>query len=339
MKKTKLLTLVILALVLSLSIAACAQKAASPAETNTPTAPKTIKLSVCVNEKDGFYIAAAKFKELVEEQTDGKIIIEIYPNSTLGDERTTIEGMQAGTIDMGVVTCGPVANFIPDISVFEMPFLFASSEEAYKVLDGDVGDKILAKLDEVNLKGLAYAERGFRNLTNSKRPILTPEDLKGMKIRVMENPMYIDTFTALGANPVPMAWTETLTALQQNTIDGQENPINVVFAFKLYESQKYLSITKHTYSPALFLVSKSTFEALNAETQELFTNAAKEAAEYERTWNAEQMDTQIEFIEEQGMEIIEPDLALFQEAMKPVYEKYEEKFGTLLDEIQAAKDE
>jgi len=334
MKKTKLLTLFVLSLVLSLFVTACGQKAEGVAETNTTTAPKTFKLSVCVNEKDGFYVAAAKFKELVEQQSNGKVLIEIFPNSTLGDERTTIEGMQAGTIDMGVVTCGPIANFVPEISVFEMPFLFASPEEAYKILDGSVGDQMLTKLDNVNLKGLAYAERGFRNVTNSKRPISKPEDLKGLKIRVMENPMYIDAFSALGANAVPMAWTETLTALQQGTIDGQENPINVVYSFKLYETQKYLSITQHTYSPALILVGKSTFEGLDKETQELFYNAAKEAAVYERKWNAEQMDSQMKFIKEQGVEVIEPDLALFKEAMKPVYEKYTGKFGNLLEEIQ-----
>lgn len=334
MKKTKFIIFLIVVMVMILLVSACGKKEEVAVENDEPT---TIKLSVCVNEKDGFYVAAAKFKELVEQRTDGKINVEIYPNSTLGDERTTIEGMQAGTIDMGVITCGPVANFVPEISVFEMPFLFASAEEAYKVLDGPIGDKVIAMLDKVNLKGLAYAERGFRNLTNSKKPVLKVEDIKGLKIRVMENPLYIDAFKALGANAVPMAWTETLTALQQGTIDGQENPINVVYAFKLYETQKYLSITQHTYAPALFLMSKKTFESLDEDTQEIFEIASKEAATYERNWNAEQRDIQIEFIKEHGTEIVEPDLASFQDAMKPIYEKYSDKFGSLLEEIQAAK--
>jgi len=334
MKKTKTVICLILVMILILSVSACGKTAESDVASNEP---RTIKLSVCVNEKDGFYVAAAKFEELVEERTGGNINIEIYPNSTLGDERTTIEGMQNGTVDMGVITCGPVANFVPEISVFEMPFLFSSAEEAYKVLDGPVGDKVIAMLDKVNLKGLAYAERGFRNLTNSKKPVLNVDDIKGLKIRVMENPLYIDAFKALGANAVPMAWTETLTALQQGTIDGQENPINVVYAFKLYETQKYLSLTQHTYAPALFLMSKQTFESLDEETRGIFEVASKEAATYERNWNAEQMVEQMEFIKEQGTEIVEPDLASFQDAMQPVYEKYGEKFGSLLEEIEAAK--
>jgi tripartite ATP-independent transporter DctP family solute receptor len=153
--------------------------------------------------------------------------------------------MQIGTVDMGIITNGPVANFVEEIAVFELPFLFPSPEAAYSVLDGAIGKEILASLERVQLKGLAYAERGFRNLTNNVHAVNVPADMEGLKIRVMENPVYIDTFKALGANAVPMAWTEALTAMQQGTIDGQENPINVIYSFKLYEPQKYLSMTRH----------------------------------------------------------------------------------------------
>jgi len=181
-----------------------------------------------------------------------------------------------------------------------MPFMFASPEEAYKVLDGPVGKKVLDKLDAINLKGLAYAERGFRNLTNSKKPVLTPADMVGLKIRVMENPVYIDTFKTLGTNAVPMAWTEALTALQQGTIDGQENPINVIYSFKLNETQKYLTMTRHSYSPALFLMSKKVYGSFNKEIQEILVKAAQEAAVYERKWNAEQMSEQLKTSERKG---------------------------------------
>ena len=295
-------------------------------------APQVIKLAHVVNEKDGFHIAALKFKELVEAGSD--ITIEIHPNAELGDERTLLEGMQIGTIDMGVITNGPVSNFYPEIAVLELPFLFASNEEAYKILDGPIGQELLDNLSKVGLKGLAYAERGFRNLTNSVRPVLTPADINGLKIRVMENPVYIDTFKALGANAVPMAWTEALTAMQQGTIDGQENPVNVLYAFKLFETQDYMSYTRHAYAPALFVMSLNLFNSLDADTQKLFKESAQAAAEHERQWDMEQEAQQLAALQENGMQVAEPDLKPFKEAVQPVYEKYGEKFGKYLQAIQ-----
>ena len=333
MKKKLALLLTLVAL--TGLLAACGSTPAKPESAKDE--PKTIKLAHVVNEKDGFHIAALKYKELVEQRTQGKIKIELFPNASLGDERTLIEGMQIGTVHMGVITNGPVANFLPEIAAFEMPFLFANPEEAYKVLDGEVGKKVLAKLDSVNLKGLAFAERGFRNLTNSKRAVKTPQDMAGLKIRVMENPVYIDTFKTLGANAVPMAWTEALTALQQGTIDGQENPVNVIYSFKLSETQKHLTMTKHSYAPAVFLMSKKVFEGFSKEQQEILTKAAQEASQHERKWNAEQMASQIKELKDKGMQIIEPDTTAFQAAVKPVYDKYGPKFGSLLTDIEKAK--
>ncbi|MDR2726622.1 MAG: TRAP transporter substrate-binding protein DctP, partial [Deltaproteobacteria bacterium] len=178
-------------------------------------AVKVVKLGTTVNEQDSFQVAAVKFGELVKERTQGAYEVEIFPNAALGDERTMLEGMQMGTLDMGLITSGPFVNFVPEFGMLDMPFLFASNAQAYAVLDGEIGRSILAKLDDANLKGLAYAERGFRNLTNSKRPVAKAEDIKGLKIRVMENEVYTSSFRALGANAVPMAWTEALTAFQQ----------------------------------------------------------------------------------------------------------------------------
>jgi len=295
---------------------------------------QTIKLAHVVNEKDGFHIAAMKFEELVEERSEGKINIEIFPNATLGDERTLLEGMQMGTVDMGVITNGPIVNFVEDIGVFELPFLFASPEEAYEVLDGPIGQEILAKLEGVNIKGLAYAERGFRNLTNSKKTVNTPADVDGLKVRVMENPVYIDTFKALGANAVPMAWTEALTALQQGTIDGQENPVNVIYSFKLYETQDFLSMTRHTYAPAVFVMSLAKFNTLSSEAQKIFKEAAQEAAEFERKANAESEEEQMAKLRENGMEIVQPDIKQFQDTVAPVYEKYGAKYGEYIERIR-----
>ncbi|MDN3516929.1 TRAP transporter substrate-binding protein [Aquisalimonas lutea] len=301
--------------------------------------PVNLRLAHVVNEQDGFHIAAEKFQELVEERTGGKITVEIYPNAQLGDERTLLESMQVGTVDMGVITNGPVANFVEEIAVLELPFLFPSREAAYEVLDGPIGQDLLDELERVNLKGLAYAERGFRNLTNSRGPVSAPEDLDGLRLRVMENPVYVDTFRALGANAVPMAWTEALTAMQQGTIDGQENPVNVVHSFDLHETQTHMTMTRHTYAPALFVMGLPVWQQMPEAAQEVLENAAQEAAEHERRVNAEMEGEQLQELREAGMEInTNPDLAAFREAVKPVYEEYADQFGDYLPRIREALD-
>lgn len=298
--------------------------------------PREIRLAHVVNEQDGFHIAAVRFQELVEERTDGKVTVNIFPNAQLGDERTLLEGMQIGTIDMGVITNGPVANFVEEIAVFELPFLFPTPEAAYEVLDGPIGQELLVELERVGLKGLAYAERGFRNLTNDVRPVTSPADMDGLKIRVMENPVYIDTFQELGANTVPMAWTEALTAMQQGTIDGQENPVNVIYSFRLYEPQRYLSMTRHTYAPAIFVMSLELWNGFPADVQQIIQVSAQEAAEHERMMNAQAEAEQMQALRDNGMQIIEnPDIAAFQAMVAPVYEKYSEQFGDYLTRIQA----
>lgn len=321
-----------LALTVSLAMAAAAQ-ASDFAEMD----PVTLRLAHVVNEQDGFHIAATRFEELVEERTEGKVDIELYPNASLGDERTLLEGMQIGTVDMGVITNGPVANFVEEMAVFELPFLFPSPEAAYAVLDGPIGQELLDKLADVNLKGLAYAERGFRNLTNSQRPVHSPEDLDGLRIRVMENPVYTDTFRELGANAIPMAWTEALTAMQQGTIDGQENPVNVIHSFKLNETQTHMTLSRHTYAPALFVMGMPAWNQLPEAAQAVLEEAAQEAAEHERRVNAEMEAEQLAELREAGMEIVEDaDLEAFQAAVAPVYETYGEQFGDYLTRIREA---
>lgn len=299
--------------------------------------PVTLRLAHVVNEQDGFHIAAVKFQELVAERTEGAVSIDLYPNASLGDERTLLEGMQIGTVDMGVITNGPVANFVEEMAVFELPFLFPSPQAAYEVLDGPIGQELLDKLADVNLKGLAYAERGFRNLTNSERKVNAPEDLDGLRIRVMENPVYVDTFRTLGANAIPMAWTEALTAMQQGTIDGQENPVNVVHSFKLNETQDYMTLSRHTYAPAIFVMGMPAWNKLPDAAQDVIAEAAQEAAEHEREVNAEMASEQLAELREAGMQINDnPDIAAFQKAVAPVYEKYGEQFGDYLPRIQEA---
>ncbi|KAF0286266.1 C4-dicarboxylate ABC transporter substrate-binding protein [Spiribacter sp. SSL99] len=301
--------------------------------------PIELRLAHVVNEQDGFHIAAEKFETLVEERTDGAVSVEIFPNAQLGDERTLLESMQIGTVDMGVITNGPVANFVEEIAVFELPFLFPSREAAYQVLDGPVGQDLLDELERVNLKGLAYAERGFRNLTNSRGPVTEPSDLDGLKLRVMENPVYVDTFRELGANAVPMAWTEALTAMQQGTIDGQENPVNVIHSFELNETQTHMTLSRHTYAPAIFVMGMPVWSELPEPVQSVIEAAAQEAAEYERQVNEEMEAEQLAELKASGMEVVEdPDLEAFRAAVDPVYDQYSDRFGEYLSRIRKQLD-
>jgi tripartite ATP-independent transporter DctP family solute receptor len=326
MKKMHRFILIALSIIMVFSLTACGEKAApagkDPAASGSAE-PTVLKLGMTINEQDSFYVCAQKFAELVKERTNNAYNIELYPNSALGDERTMLESMQMGTLDAGIITSGPFVNFVQEFGVFDMPFLFPNNEAAYKVLDGEIGKEILAKLEAKDLKGLAYAERGFRNLTNSVRPVKTAADVAGLKIRVMENEVYIASFNALGVNTVPMAWTEALTALQQGTIQGQENPVNVIHAYKMWDSQKYVTMTRHAYAAAVITFSLERFNSLPEDVQKIFIDAAQEAAEYERAWVAENEADQIETLKSNGMEVIEdPDLDSFKAAVQSVYDKY-----------------
>lgn len=298
----------------------------------TSAAATDIKLAHVVNENDAFHVCALKFKEVVEAESGGELTVSIYPNAQLGDERNLLESMRMGVVDSAIITGGPIMNFMPKFGVFDLPFLFSTPEQAYRVLDGETGKKMLEEMAQHGWKGLAYGERGFRNLTNSKHPVSTPEDMKGLKIRLMQNPVYVDSFRALGANAVPMAWTEALTALQQGAIDGQENPLNVIVSFNLFESQKYLAITRHAYAPNVIMMSMKTWEKLSPELQSIVQDAAVKAAEANRAYDNEKEAEWLQFLKDKGMEVTTPDTAAFREAVKPVYEKYEEEFGKELVE-------
>ena len=309
MKKYLVCTL-ILALCLSLTCMAGAET--------------VFQLGTTVNEQDSFQVAAEKFAELVSERTNGAYKIEIYPNGVLGGESDMLDSMSMDMLDLGIITSGPFVNFCKEMGVLDMPFLFASNEEAYKILDGEIGQELLDKLENANLKGLAYAERGFRNITNSVKPVASAADVENLKLRVMENEVYTKTFQALKVNAVPMAWQDALTALQQGTIEGQENPINVIYSYGLWDyNQKYITLDRHSYSTAIITMSLDKWNTLDADTQAIFKAAAQEAAEYERAWVAAQESGQLDAIKSHGVEVIEtPDVDSFRSAVQSVYEAY-----------------
>jgi TRAP-type transport system periplasmic protein len=275
-----------------------------------------------------YTLGMVRYAQLVRERTQGRVSIQIHHSRQLGDERQVVEGLQLGTVQLTVTSTGPLGGFVPDVNVLDLPFLFRDAAHAYKVLDGDIGRDLLGKFETVGIKGLAFWENGFRHVTTSKKPVERPADLKGLKIRVMENRVHQAAFRQLGADATPMAWGEVFTSLQQGLLDAQENPIPIVSTFKLYEVQKYLALTAHVYSPAPVLLSKKSWDRMPPDIQKLLLDTAIEVARVQRQLNRTQEQKQIGELKTKGMIIIEePDRAAFREAMKPVFEQYQGQFG------------
>ena len=275
-----------------------------------------------------YTLGMAHYAQLVKERTKGRVAIQVHHSRELGDERQVVEGLQLGTIHLTVTSTGPLGGFVPEMNVVDLPFLFRSPEHAYKVLDGEIGRDLLNRFDRIGIKGLAFWENGFRHITSAKKPIRGPGDLKGLKIRVMENKVHQAAFRQLGADATPMAWGEVFTSLQQGLLDAQENPIPIIYTFKLNEVQKYLSLTAHVYSPAPILMSKKTWDRLPSDIQKIMLDTARETAQFERGLIREQEQKELGELRAMGMTVIEnPDRAAFREAMRPVFEQFQDQFG------------
>lgn len=303
------------------------------------SAPVTLKLAHVVSTSAPYHIGALELVRLVEQKTKGQLKIEIFPGGQLGKgEREIIEGLQIGTIDLVVSSTGPVGGFVPQMMVVDLPFLFRDNTHVDRVLDGPLGEDLLKGLSKAGIKGIAFWENGFRNLTNNKRPVNRPEDVKGLKLRTMENEVHMDAFRTLGADPTPMTWGEVYTSLQQGVIDGQENPINIIRTHKIYEVNKHLALTGHVYSPALLLMNEKKFKGLAPELQKALIEAGKEAARYERKFIRDNEAKMLEELKGFGMQVTTPDKKPFQKATEATYKKYEARFGKdLIDQIIATK--
>jgi len=238
-----------------------------------------------------------------------------------------VEGLQLGTIDLVVTSTGPLGGFVPRMFVVDLPFLFRDRAHAYQVLDGPIGRELLNAFSAKGMKGLAFWENGFRQITNSVRPIEKPEDLKGIKIRTMENKVHLSAFRAFGASPTPMAWSEVYTALQQKTIDAQENPIAIIYFQKISEVQKHLALTGHFYSPTPLLMSLKAFNNLSQNIQKIMLDTAMECATFERNLLRDNEAKQLAEIKAKGMQVTLPNKKPFQDAAAPVYKEFESQFG------------
>jgi tripartite ATP-independent transporter DctP family solute receptor len=303
--------------------------AAAAAETKAEAAPAadepsvTLKLGFSTNEEDPRAKASEQFKKEVEEKTNGSVTVEIYPSGQLGGDADLINSisLDSGTVDVIITDASNFATYEPKMGISALPFLFDGFDKAWEFMDGEIEAAAEAGLIEQNMRVLAHYDNGFRCVTNSKGPVETPDDMKGMLIRTPENQVIMATMSALGANPQPLAFSELYQALQQKTYDAQENPIPIIYNNKLFEVQEFLSVTNHIYSGLCFAISGSAWDSLTAEQQEIVTAAAKASGEWQSETIRQQTDDLVANLEEEGMKVNFPELAPFAEATKSVIEE------------------
>ena len=290
--------------------------------------------------KDSHYgVGATTFCDEVEKGTLGRYKCQHFPSSALGGEREMIESVQLGTQDMVNTSTGPLGNFVPEVKVVDIPFLFRDYDHARKVMDGPIGQDLLKKMQAKGLMGLAWTENGFRHMTNNKRPIVQASDAAGLKVRTMENKVHMEGYKTFGLLPTPMAFPELFTALQQGTVDGQENPIPVILSSKFSQVQKHLSLTGHVYSPAALILSSKVWDKLSEADKKVFVAAAQKAAVAQRKRVNDDEANAIAQLKKDGMQVVEKvDGESFRKAVAPAYASFAKEFGAeRIAAIQAVK--
>ena len=301
-------------------------------------AQQSMKISISIGQNSHQGIGIDTFAKEVEKRTGGRIKIQPFYSGSLGGERESIEAVQLGTQELTLTSTGPVPNFVPETRILDIPFLFRDKAHAHAVLDGPIGQELLTKFDAKGMKALAWAENGVRHMTNNRRAVNAPEDLRGLKMRTMENPVHIAAYKGFGIITTPMAFPELFTALQQGAVDGQENPLSVIMAAKFEQVQKYMSLTGHVYSPAVILMNKAAYDKLSAADKQAFMDAAKEAVKANRARVAEDDAKGVTELRAKGMQIVEVDKAKFVSALTAVNADFEKQFGKAnIDRIRAVK--
>lgn len=286
---------------------------------------RTMKLGIQNPKGHPAELGAQKLADVVAAKSGGKMKIRVFAGGQLGGDAQTVSALQGGTVEMTILNSGILASQVKDFEVFDFPFMFANSAEADAVLDGSFGKSMHDKLAAKGIVGLGYWELGFRNLTNGRRSIQKVEDIAGLKLRVIPNPINLDWVKALGANPVPLAFPEVYTGLETRAIDGQENPVTVIHANKFNEVQKYLTLTRHQYNPQSIIVSKKVWDTFSADEKKIVTDAAAEAIKYERHVTREQEAQALDSLKKAGMEVTElpaAEVAKMREKMVPVIDKH-----------------
>ena len=303
------------------------------------SAQTTMRISISIAQNSHQGIAIDTFAKEVERRTAGRYKIQTFYAGALGGEREAIEAVQLGTQELAFSSTGPIPNFVPETKILDVPFLFRDKPHARAVLDGPIGQEMLTKFDSKGFKALAWGENGVRHMTNSKRDVKGPEDLKGLKMRTMENPVHIAAYKGLGIVTTPMAFPEVFTALQQGTVDGQENPLSVIMSAKFDQVQKHLSLTGHVYSPAIFVMNKAAFDKLTTADKQAFIDSAKEGTKANRARVDADDATGVTELRAKGMTVIDNvDKSKFVSMLAPVNAGFEKDFGKAnLDAIRAVK--
>lgn len=291
-------------------------------------AQTVLKIGYATSATSHYAVGSTVFCDEVEKGTQGRYKCQQFPNSALGGEREMIEAVQLGTLDLVNTSTGPVGNFVPEVKIVDIPFLFRDYDHARRYLDSAAGQDLLTKFPAKGLVALAWTENGFRHMTNNKRAIVKPADASGLKMRTMENKVHMEGYRAFGIQPTPMAFPEVFGALQQGTVDGQENPIPVILASKFAQVQKHLSLTGHVYSPGLLITSPRLMNKLSDADKKVFYEAAKKGAIAQRKKVNEDEDNGIAQLEKDGMTVVRKvDGQAFRDALRDVYASYSKEFG------------
>ncbi|MDO4581290.1 MAG: TRAP transporter substrate-binding protein [Bacillota bacterium] len=324
------------------ALAACAPaEEPAPAEdesvAETPAEPIVIKISHVENENDALQVTSLMFEEYVEEQTNGGIDVQVYPNSELASDEEALQGILLGTVEMAIPNCAIMESYQPSFGITNMPFIFKDDDSMYAALDGGLGERLAADAAQSGFRVLGFANFGHKCFSNSVRPIETPADMAGLDIRVMNSPLLVSTMQALGANPTPMAFGELYTALQQGAVDGQENPISIFYDYKFYEVQQYLSLTYHGAGIGVVTIGEEFFNSLSPEYQAIVEEGARlYLVEEQRRIKTESMSQYLDMILAEGItvtEISEENRQLFIDAVQPVYEQFEATIGADIFEL------
>jgi tripartite ATP-independent transporter DctP family solute receptor len=297
---------------------------------------RTLRIGYLLPKDSQLGAGAAAFAEELSKRTNGRITLEPYPNAALGGEVEMMQAMQLGTLDMAFITGAPLPTIVPDVAVFSIPFIFRDVEHAHAVLDSKIGDAALEKFKEKDLVALAWGENGMRHITNSKREIRTPADLKGLKLRLAQSEVMLMGFKALGAEPAPLPFPQLFGALQLGQFDGQENPIAAIQAAKFDQVQKFLTLTGHVYDPAVFLASADVYGEMSDEDRKALADAAKIGAAASRTYAANAQARGVAALAQAGMKVIaQVDTKSFAEAMALAMPEYQKRFGSAtIEQIQ-----
>ncbi|AGF46747.1 TRAP-type C4-dicarboxylate transporter, periplasmic component [Candidatus Kinetoplastibacterium desouzaii TCC079E] len=310
----------------ALALSAIIAYAPASAEKDKTLTEVRLRMAHSLHGNSHYGTAANAFAETLESSSKGKYKVVTFPNNQLGSERDVIEGLQNGKIDLAIVSTSTIMDMIPEIGMFDIPFLMHDLTHARNVLDGPVGRNILAKFPSKGLIALAWGEQGFRHLTNNVRPVLTPEDAKGLRIRTPKNSIHIEGFRYIGIDPVPMTLTEAFDEIKSGKIDGQENSLAVILFTQLSHTQKYLSLSGHVYAPALILASEKLYKKLPNIDKSYFNKAGKAASTRMRDFVDDVEKSGVEKLMECGIQVTEVDRADFATAMAPVYSEYYKKF-------------